>query len=797
MRACSVLVAAPVMAIVASAAYPASAQERRIDAPAGTVADSAIAIARQTGSSIVVNGSSLAGRKVARIRGTMSAAQAVKRLAREANARAVRISSSAWRLDPLPVRAAPPRRAAGPKRTAPSPPPAPAPAPLPTATAPEIVVVASKREMPLKEMAAQVSMIEGEELALGGTGGTEKIVQRVATVSSTYLGSGRNKLFIRGIADSSFTGPTQATVGQYLGDIRLSYNAPDPDLRLSDLERIEVLEGPQGTLYGAGSLGGIIRLVPNSPELGSSFASGTLGGALTEHGEGSADIGVVANLPLASDSAALRVSLDAVSEGGYIDKPFLDQTDVNRTSILSGRAILRTRVAPRWTIDLVGLGQSTHARDSQYAARNQPGYDSAARVREGSDADYLHGQLVVDGRIGGVRLRSSTAVAGQILEERYDASTDAQPGRLFVQRNETRMLAHETRLWQPVGERFGWVAGLSLVDNRTELTRSLQQPLLRAATTGVLNTVVEGTFYAEGSYRLRDNLIATLGGRYSLVELGGSAEDVPLALAIERAAVTASRNQAAFLPSASLMARLAPQTSFYLRYQEGFRPGGLAIDGEFVRRFDRDEARTFEVGLRHGQPGRDPFDLAVNLSYTRWNDIQADFIDAAGLPSTANIGDGRVWTISASAGAFLTPDLRLTGGASVNRSTIDEPPFPLFAMGRTSHVPNIAEFSGRVGLEYSRPLNPSLDLDARAWASYIGKSRLGIGPELGDPQGDYLDSGVTVRIGNERVGGTLSITNLADVKGNRFALGTPFAVERAQETPLRPRTIRVGLDFAF
>src|SRR3546814_3098560 len=87
----------------------------------------------------------------------------------------------------------------------------------------------------------------------------------MASLSSTHLGAGRNKLFIRGIADSSFTGPTQATVGQYLGDIRLSYNAPDPDLRLYDVDNVEVLEGPQGTLYGAGSLGGIIRVVPNAP----------------------------------------------------------------------------------------------------------------------------------------------------------------------------------------------------------------------------------------------------------------------------------------------------------------------------------------------------------------------------------------------------------------------------------------------------------------------------------------------------------------------------------------------------
>ncbi|WP_163278767.1 Plug domain-containing protein, partial [Enterobacter hormaechei] len=74
---------------------------------------------------------------------------------------------------------------------------------------------------------------------------------RVASLASTHLGPGRNKLFIRGIADSSFVGPTQATVGQYWGNSRITYSAPDPDLKLYDIGRVEVLEGPQGTLYGA------------------------------------------------------------------------------------------------------------------------------------------------------------------------------------------------------------------------------------------------------------------------------------------------------------------------------------------------------------------------------------------------------------------------------------------------------------------------------------------------------------------------------------------------------------------
>ena len=341
---------APYALIALAACLPAQAAARdaSIDIAPGTVAESAIAIARQTGTSIVVSDPVLAQRPAPRIRGRMSARQAVRRLAESVDAKAVAIGNSSWRLEQQP------RRAVRFARTARRPEPLPRPAakspPPPQAPMEEIVVVASKRDTRLEDLPAQVSIVDGEELALGGIGGTEKITQRIATVSSTYLGSGRNKLFIRGIADSSFTGPTQATVGQYLGDMRLSYNAPDPDLRLSDLERVEVLEGPQGTLYGAGSLGGIIRLVPNMPELDRRDFRATVGGALTQHGAGSLDASATANVPLAAEKAALRITLDAASEGGYIDKPLLDRSDVNRTSIVAGRtrpAMDRGRNRPR------------------------------------------------------------------------------------------------------------------------------------------------------------------------------------------------------------------------------------------------------------------------------------------------------------------------------------------------------------------------------------------------------------------------------------------------------------------
>jgi outer membrane receptor protein involved in Fe transport len=188
----------------------------------------------------------------------------------------------------------------------------------------------------------------------------------------------------------------------------------------------------------------------------------------------------------------------------------------------------------------------------------------------------------------------------------------------------------------------------------------------------------------------------------------------------------------------------------------------------------------------------------MSLSYTRWQDIQADFIDASGLPSTANIGDGRIWTASLSGGAQVLAGLRLEAGLAWNQSKVDKPSLPIALLqARAMQVPNIANVAARLGFRWERELRGDLRLQAQGWASYVGRSRLGIGPELGDPQGDYLDTGITARIGSDRIGVTLGLTNIADERGNRFSLGTPFGTGREQVTPLRPRTVRIGIDTTF
>ena len=95
------------------------------------------------------------------------------------------------------------------------------------------------------------------------------------------------------------------------------------------------------------------------------------------------------------------------------------------------------------------------------------------------------------------------------------------------------------------------------------------------------------------------------------------------------------------------------------------------------------------------------------------------------------------------------------------------------------------------------PSTPSTST-TNGWARYIGKSRLGVGPVLGGTEGNYVDTGWSARLGRGKSGVTLSITNLLDTAGNRFALGTPLDVQRGGEiTPLQPRTVRLGFDTHF
>lgn len=797
----------PIVPVALLCAAPAlAAPAIAVDLPAGSLGEAVAALGQQTRLSISVPDARLWSRRVPALRGQMSPAEAVALLARSAAGQAEQLPGGGWRIVPAKAHLTPASMID------------PTPFPLPTPPSGDIIVTASKRDMRFAEFPGSVAILDGQDLAFGGEGGTGAIAARLASLTSTHLGAGRNKLFIRGIADSSFTGPTQATVGQYFGDVRLNYNAPDPDLKLYDVASVEVLEGPNGTLYGAGSLGGIIRVTRNPPRIGVTEGRFAAGASVTRHGDPGVDLGGMINLPVVGEGAALRIVGYGVIEGGYIDDPLGGRNDVNRNKTYGGRSTLRIAPGDGWTIDIGATYQKIRGDDSQYADRDGPRLTRSSSVDQGFGAHYALGDLVIVKDWGSLRFVSSTGIADQQLDERYDATVpeglpaspsiermqwpllaQAADGKasqpiLFSQSNETRFFSTENRLSRPMRDGFGWVVGASYIHNRARLIRSIGPEGVPIPVTGVTNRIREYTGYGEASVEVMRDLTLTAGGRVTHSRLSGDGENVTTPLLAAYRAVRASRRETNLLPSFAVAATVLPDVTFFARYQRGFRPGGLAIENDTVRRFRQDRIAAWEAGFRHVGP---LFETAVSFSYTRWNDIQADYIDGAGLPTTANIGDGRVYSISGSAGWRPLSGLSLDLALVYNDSRMADPS-PDFAIASISQLPNVARFSGRGGVDYRAVLSDDLDLRLSAGARYVGRSRLGVGPVLGEAQGDYVDTSISIRIGRQAMGLTLSATNLADIVGNRFALGTPFLVNRVDQiTPLRPRTIRLGFDARF
>ena len=776
----------------------------------GRLGEAVISLGRQTGASIGISDQSLTALPTRAVTGRMSPEAALKRLLQGSGATLQRINATSWRI----IRRQPRLRPSPMGSRVSTPGLAPQPA--------DIVVTASKRDLPLPRYPGFVEVMDyGPFTTAEAASGAASLLSRVASLSSTHAGAGRNKLFLRAIADSAVAGPTQATTGQYLGDMRLNYAAPDPDLRLYDMQGVEVLEGPQGTLYGAGSLGGIIRLIPNAPDLAQFGGLVSSGLSITQHGEAGGDLATTLNIPIVPEKLALRVVGYGVREGGYIDDVRRESDNVNRTGIYGGRAALRYAPNEDWLIDVSGLYQRISGDDAQYADKTVGRLARASSLAQPYSSDYGLANLRVERQWDDLRFISSTGYVRNILAESYDATQADTPASLFRQHNRVSIFSTENRLVRDLENGLGWIVGLSYIESTSTISRSLTSygpspvetqvitglPLyglgMPATATGVRNHIHEATLFGEASFEPVAGLVATVGGRLTNSRLSGQALDpIPLLSSAEiaRAEAQADRNETTFLPSLSLLTNAGPGWTFYARFQQGFRPGGLAVDDQHVRRFSNDRASTIEVGLRQGLAGRDPIAVSANLAHTAWRNIQADVIDRIGLPATANIGDGRIYTFEGRIAVRPLPEVTIDGSIIYNDSRLSQPTAYVRALttaDQSMTLPNVANLGGRLAIDYRRWVTNDISLHISGSARYVGKSRVGVGPILGRTQGDYVDTAIAANLTRGPLKLSLSLTNIFDSSGNRFSLGTPFDLRGDYVTPLRPRTLRIGMDFAF
>ncbi len=765
---------------------PAIAAVRfQINIPASRLSDALLALGRQANINVGAASIDIAGVRIRGLRGNYDPERALRQLLEGTGYSFVRIDAVTYRVVRVPiVRAA---------KRAPSPPQRPEPGP-----APAIIVTGSKRSVPLDRYPATVNVVDLQQSVqpVTGASGSAILLASLPMLASTQLGRGRNKLFIRGVADSSFTGPTQATVGQYLGDIRLNYNAPDPDLSLYDISRVEVIEGPQGTLYGAGTLGGVLRLIPNPPQLDRVAATVASGLSETRRGAPSYDLAGMLNLPIVTDRIGLRIVGYRDVEGGYVNDLQRGLANVNRMRVSGGRASLRIRPGADWTIDLGAVFQSIATRDSQYTDLDGPVLSRRSAIAQPFDNDYQLWHATVRKSGHNLELLSATGLVRHEVSARYDATpTGSSRPVAFAERDAIRLFTHETRVSSKEGD-DGWVAGIAFVSDLDRVKRSMGMPGQLDLLAGVRNATLEAAAFGELSVPLARNLTGTIGGRLTFFHLSGQ----PL-IASGPGEFEPDRDELRALPTVAVAWRPAPGFLMFTRYQEGFRAGGLSIGQSLtsptVERFRSDRIRTIEAGVRFGRSPSSKLTGAATISLARWKNIQADLIEPASLPSTTNIGYGRIYGFEVSARWRPSGHLSTNAAIFLNKSNLVSPA-ARFERDDVEDLPNIAKAGVAGGVEWQKTLTPSLELAVRVSGRYVGKSQLGVGPALDLLQGNYFDGSVETRLSWKRIQLTVGITNITDVKANRFALGNPFGPTAGrQATPPRPRTIRVGIETAY
>ncbi|MDB5445149.1 MAG: TonB-dependent receptor, partial [Phenylobacterium sp.] len=471
-------------------------------------------------------------------------------------------------------------RRARPKRPSSVAPPttaAPAPGPPPVVVE-ELVVTAEKRSEPLLGSPFPISALTGSELTRLGADTFQEVASQIVGVAVTNLGPGRDKIFVRGMSDGSFTGVTQSTVGLYLDDAPITYNAPDPALRLADVERIEVLRGPQGSLYGSGSIGGIIRIVTAKPDPTRFSGSVAVEGALAQRGAGSAAAQVVLNAPIGSSGAAARFVAYDETVGGYIDNPRLGLRDVNRSRRTGGRLSL---VAPLgdWRLLLTAAHQEIDNIDSQYTGSARS-LSRDTQVREPHDNEISIVSLTASRptRWGDIKL--TAAHVDHALHTRYDASGafGTSGAAAFDERQRVHMVLAQAEFASNLAGRAHWLAGVFASATSEPQDATLAAPLEPLTERSVYHRddhLAEAAAYGEFGYDLTPQFTLTLGGRLFSSWLRTQVSDFELAPTV--APLRSDLRDNGFAPKVRLSYAAAPDRVIYLQAQEGYRTGGFNL----------------------------------------------------------------------------------------------------------------------------------------------------------------------------------------------------------------------------
>jgi len=295
----------------------------------------------------------------------------------------------------------------------------------------QVIVTARKREETLLDIPQEIQAISQQQLERANLDTIKEFTRFVPSLSYNAIVPGRGTIYFRGVADDSSSFIADASAAIYLDEQPLTQSALQPEIRLIDIERIEALPGPQGTLYGSSSQSGTLRYITNKPDP-TAFTTDVAADVHTmDEGDEGYEVSGVLNIPL-SQTAAIRIvgfsARDAgfidnvlgTSLGGTFDNAAFVKDDINDVEYVGGRAALRWFPNENWTVDGSVVYQQMDANSYSAADFFTEGYNQHPELEGRDDAvvlfqdesrndEWSQFALTLQGDLGSTRFTSATS----------------------------------------------------------------------------------------------------------------------------------------------------------------------------------------------------------------------------------------------------------------------------------------------------------------------------------------------------------------------------------------------------
>ncbi len=655
------------------------------------------------------------------------------------------------------------------------------------ATLPDVVVTAQKRNETLQEAPLSLTVLSAETLAEEGAQGFTDVAARIPGLAVNSAGPGRSSYSLRGIASIGGNAPT---TGFYIDETPIvpsggdGANATiDPDL--FDLARVEVLRGPQGTLYGASSMGGTIRLITNQPHINKTESTFRAEGSDTQGGGPNGRIDAMVNVPVVDDLAALRLVATYKRMSGFIDRevgvwapwtnppgsPAYPVSPAAPTEVLRGvnteermgvRAALRVAPSQDLTItpgiwyQQLNLGAPSDFDTPTGTAGGPLVQARPFNVTEPSQDHFAMGTLTVNYELGWGNLLSSTAYVHRSLlttEDQTEALEQSLPqGRFlpsaYAPTVTTREFTEEVRLSvTPAGSPLSGIVGAYFNNTNRHYDVYYNVPgyaALFGNSPASLNLfgpvpVIDLNYSQSGDYapkqsavfsefndKLTDKLTATAGLRWYQLQYTTVRNEDGLSNGGPTVSTGEARNSG-FNPKVSLAYQIDPDALAYATVARGVRPGGTNTDNLAAKGCGQDYGPYQPDSLWSYELGGKTRWLGGALTadgavyFMRWFGTQQGETLPCSYQITQNAGAANVVGAELELEAQLGRHLLLTGGVGYTKATLAEDA-PNLGGFQGQQLQNVPLFNGNIAARYAFELTSSVHGFARVDAQHVGQS---------------------------------------------------------------------------